>query len=161
MRRSLVSVTLMLTIGCAQQAADTPKDARVSSVATSADDRALRAELLVARDLLQRASTGLVNIDSMYAAPGEAPPSSTGEMRPPSRTRSLSDSLNANRAQGDVFVVRLSEPVFDEDSVRITATIDFPSVRQPGRRGYETVDYTLEGGASAWTIRTRVQLGIS
>ena len=160
MRRSLIGVALLLTLGCAQETADTTKGAPVSGAEQSSDDEALHAELLVARDLLRRASTGAVTIDSMYAAPGEAPPSATGEVRPPTRTRNLRDSLNVNREQGEAFLVRLSKPVFDNDSVRITATVDFPSA-QPGRRGYETVEYTLEGAAPAWTIRRRVQLGIS
>jgi hypothetical protein len=161
MRRSLIGIWFMLTLGCAQQPSDGTGDAPISSAERSSDDRALQAELLVARDLLQRSSTGPVTIDSNYAAPGQAPPFTTGEIRPPGRTRSLHDSLGLDQASADMFIIRLSEPAFDADSARITATIDFPSARQPGGRGYETVEYTLEGGAQAWTIRRRVQLGIT
>ena len=161
MRQGLAGLLLVLILGCAQSASEATNRVAASGAEPFEGDGALRAELLVARDLLQRGSTGLVIIDSMYAMPGQAPGSPTQEMRPAGRTRSLRDSLNVRRAPGEAFIVRLSKPELRDERVRITATIDFPSQRQPGGRGYETVEYTLEGGSPAWTIRSRVQLGIT
>ena len=161
MRSPLVGLLLTFCVGCDQHTPEGKEQATLSGAEPNTDEQALRAEVLVARDLLQRTSTGRVIIDSMYAVAGQAPPSASNEMRPPGRTRSLHDSLNVNRTRDEEFVLRLSKPLFDHDSVRITATIDFPSPRQPSGRGYETVEYTLEGGGSARKIRRRVQLGIT
>lgn len=160
MRRPFVSALFTLSIACAQHAPEATRSGPVPNAQLRGDARALQAELLVARDLLRRASAGQVIVDSMYATPGQAPPSRTLEVRTPSRTQSLRDSLNVDRGPGGAFVIRLSKPEFDDTRVRITGTIDFPA-RQPGGYGYETVDYTLEGGGPVWTIRTRVQLGIT
>ena len=161
MLRPLAGLLLMLSVGCVQRAPEASPRDLASSAQASEHDRALRAELLVARDLLRRASTGQVIVDSMYATPGQAPPSRTREMRAPTRTQSLRDSLNVYRVPGQALVLRLSKPESDDNGVRITGTIEFPSARQPGGRGYETVEYTLEGGAPMWTIKRRVQLGIT
>ena len=156
-----VCLLLALGVGCIQPAPGETRRESASLTQSPGDDAALGAELLVARDLLRRAATGQVIVDPMYAAPRQAPPSATGEARPHARTQALRDSLGAGRLPGDVLVIRLSKPELTANGARITATIDFPSAAQPGRRGYETVEYTLEGSAGAWTIRSRNQLGIS
>ena len=160
MRRPLVGLLLTLSVGCAKVAPETTHRGLVPGVQLS-EDRTLQAELRVARELLQQAATGEVIVDSMYAIPGQAPGSPSEEMRPASRTQMLRDSLNVNRGSGQAVILRLSKPELVDNWVRITATIDYPMAAQPGRRGYHTVEYTLEGGAPAWTIRTRVQLGVT
>lgn len=162
MRRTLVSCLLALSVGCARSAPEVTHRDMMPRAQLLEHDRAVRAELLVARDLLRRrASSGQVTVDSTYAAPGHAPGFPTSEMRPPSRTQSLRDSLRLEPSAGENILIRLSKPEIDGNRVRITGTIEFPSAAQPGGKGYETVEYTLEDGAPAWKIRTRVQLGIT
>ena len=97
----------------------------------------------------------------MFAIPEQAPGTASREMRPPKRTRALSDSIADNPELAPAVILRLSKPRISGGVARITVTVDFPDERQPGRRGYETVDYTLDSRGKSWQVRTRVQLGIT
>ena len=156
-----MGLLLIMTSGCAQEGPESTQVLPAASSQVSDDDRILQAELVVARDLLRQAPSGGVLVDSMYAVAGQAPGPPSPEMRPASRTRLLSDSLAVTRRSGQAIVLRLSKPESSSDRVRITATIDYPMDWQSSGRGYETVEYSLEHRGGTWTIRTRVQLGVT
>ena len=159
--RPIVGLMLALFVGCTQDVPERANPDEARRAGLTADERALQVELVVSRDLLRQVATGRVLVDSMYAIPGEAPGSASTEMRPAGRTRMLRDSLAANRDGGKAVTLRLSKPELAGNRVRITATIEYPMVSGPVGRGYETVEYALELAASAWTISTRVQLGVT
>ena len=160
-RPGLIGLLLVSTgAGCVPGSSDTNLsngDIAQSSVAVAA----LQAELVVARDILRRYARYRVVIDSMFAVPGQAPGFASNEVRPRARTRALSDSLADNPGSAQTVVLRLSRPLISGGVARITITVDFPGNREPRRRGYETVDYTLDSRGASWQVRTRVQLGIT
>jgi hypothetical protein len=134
---------------------------QTAPVQTSGATAEFQTELVVARDILRTYARHRVLVDSMFAIPDRAPGSASREMRPPGRTRALTDSIADNPELAQAVVLRLSKPRISGGVARITATVDFPDKRQPGRRGYETVDYTLDSRGESWQVRTRVQLGIT
>jgi hypothetical protein len=134
---------------------------QMAPVQSSGATAEFQTELVVARDILRTYAQHRVLVDSMFSIPEQAPGTASREMRPHRRTRALSDSIADNPGLARAVVLRLSKPRISGGVARITATVDFPDQRQPGRRGYETVDYTLEGHGESWQVSTRVQLGIT
>jgi hypothetical protein len=135
----------------------------VATAAPSQEALVLTAELVVARDILRGYRQFGVVVDSLFAVPEQAPGSSSAELRPPARAAALRDSLryDSGSMERGTLVLHLSKPRIVDGVARITATVAYPSERARGRRGYETVDYTLDLDGGSWAIRTRVQLGIS
>lgn len=128
----------------------------------SADDPAA-IELVAVRALLGSYRPNVLSVDSLFAVPGQAPPSMTSTARPSNRHRALFDSLRPHVTQsgGYTLRVRASNPVIRGSRATISVTVD--GVRPVGRRGgfYETVEFTLERRGATWVIRDRVQLGVS
>ena len=144
--------------GCVAGSSDTNR--QMASVQSSGATAEFQTELVVARDILRTYARHRVLVDSMFAIPEQAPGAASNEIRPHTRTQALSDSVADNPGARTV-VLRLSKPRISDAVARITVTVDFPDERQPGRRGYETVDYTLDRRGQSWQVRTRVQLGIT
>jgi len=154
-----VLLVAVSAIGCD---ADSPGHSGEIAIAQhAADQMELQAEILVARDLLRGYATQPVVVDSLFAVAEQAPGAPSGELRPRPRTEALRHSLARRESVGPPVILRLSKPRIAGAVARLTVTIDFPDEREPGRRGYETVDYTLERTGSTWRIGTRLQLGIS
>ena len=147
-------------LGCV---ADTPDKAPGGAIAEFSEDTlALKAEVVVARDIMQAYAKYGVLVDSVFAVAEAAPGYPSAEARPSARTVALRDSLGASAGmKPSNSVLRLSKPRIAGGVARVTVTVDFPSASEPGGKGYETVDYTLERTGTSWTVRTRVQLGIT
>jgi hypothetical protein len=160
-RNAVVAVLLVLAgVGCGPRSSDHLEEVATSERAS--ESSILQAEVFVARDMLGRYAKQAVVVDSVFAVAEQAPGAPSGEVRPRSRTEALLDSLaSPDRNTGPPLVLRLSKPRIAGTVARITVTIDFPDNRQPGGRGYETVDYTLDSTGGAWRLGTRVQLGIT
>ena len=159
-RPGLIGLLLVVSgSSCVPRSPDTNR--QMAPVQTSGATAEFQTELVVARDILRTYARHRVLVDSMFAIPEQAPGTPSREMRPHRRTRALSDSIADNRELARAVVLRLSKPRISGKAARITVTVDFPDKRQPGRRGYETVDYTLDSRGESWQVRTRVQLGIT
>jgi hypothetical protein len=160
-RRGLIGLLLVLSgAGCAPDSSDTspPNDAFAQSSGATAE---LQTELVVARDILRNYAKHRVVVDSIFAVPEQAPGAASNEVRPHMRTQALNDSVADNPDSARTVFLRLSRPRINGGVARITATVDFPNDREPGRRGYETVEYTLASLGASWQVRTRIQLGIT
>ena len=159
-RLGLIGLLSVLSgAGCVAGSSDTNR--RMAPVQSSGANAELQTELVVARDILRTYARHRVLVDSMFAIPEQAPGAASSEMRPHTRTQALSDSVADIPGLARAVVLRLSKPRISGTVARITVTVDFPDERQPGLRGYETVDYTLESRGQSWQVRTRVQLGIT
>ena len=159
-RPGLIGLFLVVSgAGCVPSSSATNR--QMAPVLSSGATAEFQTELVVARDILRSYARHRVLVDSMFAIPEQAPGSASSEMRPHTRTQALSDSVADNPGLARAVVLRLSKPRISGRVARITVTVDFPDERQPGRRGYETVDYTLDSRGESWQVRARVQLGIT
>ena len=158
-RLGLIGLLSVSGVGCVAGSSGTNR--QMPPVQSSAAIAEFQTELVVARDILRTYARHRVLVDSMFAIPEQAPGAASTEMRPHTRTQALSDSMADNLGLARAVVIRLSKPRISGGVARITVTVDFPDERQPGRRGYETVDYTLDSRGQSWQVRTRVQLGIT
>jgi hypothetical protein len=163
LRYGLAGVVLALSgAGCVARSSNAIPPA-VTGAERSEDALALNAEVVVARDILRGYRQYGVVVDSIFAVAEQAPGSPSADVRPHIRAEALRTLLGSNsdsRAPNTV-ILHLSKPRITDGVARITATVVFPDNRSPGRRGYETVDYTLHADGGSWAVRTRVQLGIT
>ena len=127
-----------------------------------ADSASLQAEIVAAQDILRAYTSHRIVVDSVFAVAEEAPGGITAEVRPSHRTRALQATLEGSpRRAADTVVLRLSRPNLEHGVAAITVTVEFPDPDAPGSRGYETIQYMLDGRGPRWRILTRQQLGIT
>ncbi len=135
-----------------------------TSVHAQGPTEAGAAEIVAARYVLEHHVSVAIYIDSAFARAEDAPGGATSAFRGIARMRRLVTAFGADATSSDpgngVYLV-LSDPVLRGDSADVTITVWYPTGSSKLRRGYETLALTLVHDTRGWTVRRKVQLGIS